>query len=253
MNDRYGFNWEVKRHFANHADATAKGRLKNLLLITRSDSRPEAESKIQFFREHIQKVHNKPTVIGEFKTNLDAKVKYRCQVQLYFKQDNDATPPGKDPLDAQISFRLDETYKTITEAKYKALAARIKTELSPNDGHRWNKGKYLCLYDDPEQGYHFQVYAISKAEGIEVIKKVLSIQNHTYNDKLFRCTEPERNSDNTPGSEIILGETRQLPRWRPTSNVRFQYADLIVWNVKEPICLVDMTGMRANPVLRGWT
>lgn len=251
-NNTFGFNAEVRKHFADDEDTTGRGRLKNMLLITASDSRPIAESKIQFFDRQIAKVQNKPTVIGTFKSNWDESVVYRCIVQLYFEQDNAAVPAGYQPLKAQISFRLEDTHKTITETKYKALAARIKAELSPNNGYRFNKGKYLCLYDDPENGYHLQIYALSKAEGIEVVKKILDIQNHTYDDENFRCTEPERDTDNTPGTETILAKSIKKSRWRPTGAVRFKYADLIIANLADPICLCDMTGMRANPVVRGW-
>ncbi len=237
-----GFNAEVYRHFKTNDDA-GRNSLRDSLLIGTKDSRSTALFKIQYFRDQVQKNHLKPVVVGEIKSSFDEKVVYKCQVQLYFKQDSDAVPTGGIPIDAVVSFRLDETHETITKAKYTTLARAIATEFASGEGYRWNKGKQLCLYTDLAKGYNFQVYAYSDTEGEEVIKKVLSLQNHSFESDLFRVTNPKKSSDSTPGSVTILGESRKKPRWRPTGYVRFQYADLLVWNV-DPIPLVDISGTR---------
>ncbi len=246
-----GFNAEVYRHFKINDLPGGGAALRDSLLIGAKDSRSKANFKIQYFRDQVQKVHLKPTIIGQIKDEFDESVSYKCQVQLYFRQDSDAVPSGKKAVTAQISFRLDETHKTITETNYKALANKIKVELAPRDGYLWNKGKILCLYNDEERGYRLQIYALSEAEGEQVVKKILSIQDHPFDEKLFRHSTPKRNSENTPGKVTILGTSYSEPRWRPTATVRFMWADLIVWNVPEPICLVDNSGIRLNPVLRG--
>lgn len=246
-----GFNAEVYRHFKTVDDNTSgRTALRDSLLVGTKDSRSTALFKIQYFRDQVQKTHLKPTIIGQIKDTFDESVSYKCQVQLYFRQDSDAVPVDKKPVDAQISFRLDETYKTISKSKYESLANKIKATLAAGDGYKWSKGKILCLYNDEERGYRLQIYALNETEGEQVIKKILSIQDHPFDEKLFRHSTPKRNSENTPSKVTILGTSYTEPRWRPTATVQFMWADLIVWNVPEPICLVDNSGIRPNPVLR---
>lgn len=249
-----GYNKEVYNHFKDIEDDGTpitfnRKALRDACLIQANDSILMANARVRLFREEVQRAHLKPTVIGEFKTNFDEKVTYRCQVVLYFFQDIGAVPEGYKPIDARISFRLDETHLTITEAKYKILANKIKTELATGTPYSFNKGKYLCLYEDDALGYNFQIYTSSETEGENVIKKIMSIQNHTFNEKLFRCSTPKRNSDNNPGTVTILGKSRKKPRWRPTGTVKFRYADLVIHDLPNPIVLVDRTGTRANPVI----
>ena len=243
MNTRTGFNAEVYRHFKDvvDGDATSASRkeLRDSLLINNKDSRTTAGFKIQYFREQVQKVHEKVTVVGKIKDDFDADVKYKCQVQLMFVQDKDAAPRGRRPLRAEISFRIDETATTITRTKYQTLAQKIRSTLATGDGYTWDKGKVICWYKDWENGYDLQIYALNKTEGEQVVKKILDIQNHPWDANKFKFTTPEKDSDNTPGTVTILGETEDKPRWRPTAKVRFSYANLIVWNRKQPIRLVD--------------
>lgn len=253
-----GFNAEVYRHFNDvddtPANKTAKRKtLRDSLLIGAKDSRSTALAKIQYFRDQVQKTHLKPTIIGQLKTSRDAEIVYRCQVQLYFQQDLDAVPVGEERIDAEISFRLEQSHETITKTQYETLATKIKADFAtPNTGYTWDKGKHICWYKDEKLGYDFQVYALSETEGENVIKKVMGIRAHTFDSNLFKITTPKKASDNTPGNVTILTKSRKKPKWRPTAKVRFQYANLIVWNVPDPICLVDRTGMRPNPVLRAY-
>lgn len=248
-----GFNAEVFRHFKENldpADVGGRTKVRDFCLIGAKDSRTTAEAKIRFFRDQVQKVHNKTTIIGELKTSRDEKVTYRPQVILYFEQDKDSVPSGKTPLNAEISFRLhDETYETITKTKYEQLAQKIKTEFATPQRYAWSKGKHICWYKDESKGYDFQVYALSEAEGEKVIKKVMDIRSHNFEENIFKITTPKKSSDNTPSNVKILGKTRKKPRWRPTATVRFMWADLVIWNVPEPITLVDTTGIRYNPVI----
>lgn len=244
MNTRVGFNAEVYRHFkdvdGDGASSSGRRELRDSLLINNKDSRTTASFKIQYFRESVQKVHEKVTVIGKIKDDFDADVKYKCQIELNFVQDRAATPKGRRPLTAQISFRIDESATTITRAKYQALAQKIRTTLATGSGFSWDKGKIICWYKDPEHGYDLQIYALSKTEGERVVRKILDIQNHTFVTDKFKFTTPERDSDNTPGTVTILGDTVDKPRWRPAAKVRFSYANLIIWNRKDPIRLLDL-------------
>lgn len=254
MNTKIGFNAEVYRHFKDILDddttttATRK-TLRDSILINSKDSRTTAMFKIQYFREQVQQVHLKPTIIGQPKTTFDESVTYKCQVQLNFIQSPQAAPKGYKPIDAQISFRLDETHLTITETKYKALANKIRQEFAPSTIYHFDKGKHICYYRDAERGYDLRVRAASETVGKQVIQKVLDLQNHSFEAKYFNISSPERNSDNNPGNQTILGDSTKKPRWRPGGTVYFAYADLLVHGLDEPITLVAVRGQRRSQVL----
>lgn len=248
-----GFNAEVYRYFADVDGGASGGRLnlRNSLLIQANESRTSALFKVQYFREFIQKVHTTPAVIGIPKEQFDVgiEVEYKPVVNLYFQQDRAAVVSGYAPVRAEISFRLmDETEETITKAKLQTLARAIKNEFALGAGYTFNKGKLIATYIDKTNGYFFQVYVLNETQGVEVIRKVLSIRNHTYDDDKFRITEPKRNSLNTPSNTLIAGETYRKLRWRPTATVRFQWASLIVRTRPDPYFLVDRTLSRPRPI-----
>lgn len=93
-----------------------------------------------------------------------------------------------------------------------------------------------------------QIYTISRAEGKDVVRKILSLRDHVYDDKKFRLTDPERDSVNNPGKIVVAGETYTEPRWRPTGTVRFQWAYLLFHANPDPVYLVDRTLSRPNPI-----
>lgn len=248
-----GFNAEVRRWFADlesHADIGRRA-LRDSLLIQANESRTSAMFKVQYFRDFVQKVHNQPTIIGIPKEQFDVgiEVEYKPIVNLYFQQDGEAVPPGYAPVRAEISFRLmNETEDTLTQANLQQLAKNIKNELAINNGFTFNKGKNIAHYIDREQGYSLQIYVLNEAEGANVIRKVLSIRDHTFDDDKFRITEPKRNSLNNPTNKTIAGEIYRKRRWRPTAKVRFQWASLIVPTRPDPYYLVDRTLSRPRPI-----
>lgn len=248
-----GFNAEVQRWFKAEDATASRNTLRDSLLITTKDSRSAAMQKVWYFREFIQKVQYKPTIIGAIKNNVDESMEYKCEVELYFEQDAGSVVNGNSPISAETSFRLDVTAQSLTQTKIAALAAAIKKELvASKKGYAWSKGKHICWYVKPSEGYHLQIYAINETEGEKVVKKILAIQNHTYDDKIFKISSPKRSSDNTPGNTSILGKTYKKKRWRPSAVVRFQHAMLKVHGLPEPICLVDLTGKYPKAAIKAW-
>ncbi len=144
-----GFNAELYEWFKDidDADPTPSGRknLRNSLFIQANDTRNSALFKIQFFRDIVQRVHNRPTIIGQPKSFFDETVQYKCQVFLYFRQSLASTPKGKLPLAAEISFRLNETHLTITNTDIKKLATDVKQALviGVNKGYKFSKSMVL--------------------------------------------------------------------------------------------------------------
>lgn len=248
-----GFNAEVYRHFRDVDDSTLGSRLtlRNSLLIQANESRTSAQFKVSYFREFIQKVHSLPAVIGVRKDELDQgfDIEYKPLVTLYFQQDTDAVTPGLAPITAETSFRLmDESKDTLTKAKIELLARTIKNEFALGQGYTFNKGKVIAHYQDKKRGYHLQIYVTNESEGERVVKKILSIQGHTYDDKKFRHTNPKKDSVNTTTKVIVAGKEYNEPRWRPTASVRFQWAYLTFHTNPDPIYLVDRTLSRPSPI-----
>jgi hypothetical protein len=249
----YGFNAEVYRHFRNDT-GTNRLALRDQLLIQATDSRTTANSKIQFFREQVQKVHLKPTVIGLEKHHFDEHITvvYRPMVILFFRQDLEAARIADYPaISARISFRLmNETNESLTDANVRTLATQIKNELALPRGYTFEKGKCLCKYVDKENGYDLQLYTVSDAEGEQVARKIVGLRNHTFLEDRFAVTAPRRDPVNTTANTTILGTTYKKPRWRPRGVVRFMYAELLLHTRPNPIVLVDRSGIRANPLER---
>lgn len=247
-----GFNAEVYRYFRDVDDSTpGKLALRNSLLIQANDSRTSAKFKVDYFREFVQKVHSRVAIIGVPKQMFDDGFEpaYKPIVTLYFQQDRDAVTPGFAPITAEISFRLmQETQDSLTKPKKEVLAKTLKNELALRQGYTFNKGKYIAHYQDRSKGYHLQIYVASRAEGEQVVKKILSLQDHTYNNKKFRLTDPDRDSVNNPGKIVVAGETYTEPRWRPTGTVRFQWAYLLFQANPDPVYLVDRTLTRPSPI-----
>lgn len=171
--------------------------------------------------------------------------KYRPQVTLYFKEDNEDVDAGYSPLRSEINFRLmGETETTITTAKLTTLANKIKTEFGINNGYRFHKGKTLCSYSDPENGYGLKIFAYSAIEGKEVIGKVLDLQGHTPDWEKLTINESDSPSTaypTIPPLKTILGKSQRLPRKRPVGYVRFQRATCSIWGIPRPIGLYDRT------------
>ncbi len=166
---------------------------------------------------------------------------FRPQVHLFFKQDSSAVSGGKRAVKGQISFRLmNETSATMTEAKAKVLATKIKNEFALNNGYIWKKGKIKCTYKDWELGLHLNILSLSETEGREVINKILDVLEAHYNNDYLRVSEPKRNSENNPtATSLVYGKLRKDTRWRPTANVRFRYAVLTIHGMQNRIILVD--------------
>lgn len=242
-----GFNAEVYRHFKTYDDTPGRITLRDSLLVGAKDSRSTAMFKIQYFRDQVQKTHHKPSIIGIPKEQFDLgiEVEYKPVVQLYFQQDRSAVVEDYAPVKAEISFRLmNESTDSITKANLETLARTIKNEFALGNGYTFNKGKYIAHYLDRKNGYSLQIYVINESEGVEVVKKILSIQNHTYDEDLFRVTQPKKNSLNTTTNKTIVGKSYKKLRWRPTATVRFQWASVSIREVPDPIYLVDRTMSR---------
>lgn len=186
-------------------------------------------------------------------TQYQEEVSFHPQVELFFAQDSDAVPVGKSAIQARLNFRImGETESTMTETKSKTLATAIKTEfMAANKGITFTKGKNIVSYVDKANGYYLQIYASSKVEGEGVIKKILSIQNHTYDSDRLTIHTPDRSSVTSPvGTRKVYGKQIDKQRWRPTANVRFRFATLKLAGLIRDVILIDTTGYFQDALIK---
>jgi len=128
------------------------------------------------------------------------------------------------------------------------LAKAVNRELGVGDGYRWNRGKIKVVYNHKPQGYFLQLLASTESEGIEVIKKILAIQNHVYDNDYVSIATSKKDFPATPPKRMILQKLRTVPRQRPTATVRFTHATLSVWGLPNDIVLVGHEYAHKNPI-----
>lgn len=222
---------------------TARSSLRRACWHDDDDSLMMTASKLIMYYLVVNKARKlQQPIYGIPKADYDSDVRYKPQLYFYFRQDLQAVPDGKRAVTARFHIRLiDETQATINPTKARALATDIKRIFTVNgQGITWDKGKVKCTYKDRDRGYDMYIYAISKAEAIEVIKKLLSIRNHPYVADYLVEHNPERSSVNNPtGTKLVYGQQMPNKRWRPTAKVRFIYASLQIEGLDEDVMLVD--------------
>lgn len=175
------------------------------------------------------------------------------QITLHFKEDLEDVEPGYEPVAGEIAFRISgETHKTITEAKLKTLATRVKTNFGANGGFVWRKGKVRCNYSDKTKPYFLQILSRDVTQGKRVIEQVLDIQTDTPNWKYLNVSENQESSQaypTLPPKETILGKSKRLPRKRPIADVRFTKAECHIYGLPKPKILYDRTKLYSDALV----
>ena len=193
------------------------------------------------------------TVYGIPTNAYQEEVKFKPQVLLYFMEDLDDVEAGWSPVDGRVSFRVKgEEYNTITEAKALTLANKIKTEFSANNGYVWRKGKSRYSYYDKPNGYQLWLNCRDETSAIQLITKVVSIQNDTFDDSKLFDKSPKNATKaypTIPPTERVYGENRKLPRRMPIADVRFMRAELHIWGRPEPVILLDRSGISKRALI----
>jgi hypothetical protein len=246
----YSYNGEVERYFKNDDGDSDRDETKRLCLIQSTDSWTTAKIRMDTFYHRVLKTHLQPNGY-RLPISDNGDVAYKPQVTLYFRQDLRAVPTGGSILDAEISFRwMDETSTSLTEAKLLSLANRINSEIGGNTPFKFTKGKTACYYKDLTKGYDFRLLCSNETEGESVIKKVMAIQNHAFDQNLYRHCMTPRSNTAPPATETILTKRRRKNRWRPNGIVEFQWAEMFVHGLKptEQPVLLDLSGVKKNPI-----
>lgn len=241
-------NPRVKRHFKDAPDddiiTQGAASIKAGCTIKPSDSLLIALVRAWLFEvtvENSSRMH--PAIYGlPTPTHWDnISLEGLPQVLLFFEQDAAASPSGFSRIQAEISFRLaKETAASMTEAKAKIIAQRIKSAFGSAPTWQFTKGNKIWSYKKKDEGYWMQIYASTEQEGKDIINKVLSIQNHSFDENYFGLsTNPSKESINNPtGTRRVYEKQKKKKRYRPTANVRFRYATLNI-DGASPIVLYD--------------
>jgi hypothetical protein len=221
-----------------------RGALKRACLLDDDDTCDMTILRLFLFFFHARKAADlQAPIYGIPVADYDAEITYRPHVSLYFSEDPDQYIPERQPVRALISFRLmDETSASMTEAKARVIAQKIRTEFAASNGYRWRKGKIIVTYRDRSKGYELKLFAYNETEAREVINKVLDIQGHTLDNEFLRINESRADFPVNPGNQMVYGKQRPKPRRRPTTYVRFTKATLQLWGMTKGEVLVDLTG-----------
>lgn len=245
---KFHHNKLVKEYFKNQEDnnvETPKARLKYSCIIKDDDTSVITLLRMWLFEVTVGHAQALQTPIyGVPVQELQSNTKFKPQVKLYFKESfdeeihGDGTPLAK----SEITFRImNETSETINRTRAESLARAIKNELAV-PALVWEKGWYKYTYLDNEHGYDFRLLVKSKSEGERIVKKVLAIQNHSFNNDYFQYIDHERSYPINPGTHRVYGKTVKKFRQRPRADVKFRYAQLFIWGQTKPVNLVSVGG-----------
>jgi hypothetical protein len=241
-------NKAVRDYFADVPDdddiSIPRGALKVACLLQENDTADMTILRLFLYFFHARQAADlQAPIYGIPVVDFDRETTYRPHVTLFFSEDPDQYTPDRQPIRSKISFRLkNETSATMTEAKARVLAQKIRTEFAQSNGYRWRRGRVIVTYRDKARGYELQLYAYNEAEAREVINKVLDLQNHTLDNEFLRIHESRADFPANPGNQLIYGKQRQKPRRRPITYVRFTRATLNLWGMTKGEILVDLTG-----------
>lgn len=250
---RFHHNKMVDLYFKNQADndiSTPKASLKHACKIKDSDNIPMTQLRMWLFEitaGHSQSLQ--APIYGIPVEHFQGEMVFRPQVNLHFEEKYPYIANRVRPCEGQISFRLmTETGQTFTRTKAEILAKDIKSQFG-SPIFNWNKGKYVYHYKDVANGYHLRLYVTSKAEGERITKAILSIRNHAFNDDYSDYVENSRAYPNNPGNHTIYGKSVPKPIARPTVDVKFKYAQLLLHGRAKCINLVSVRGTKLREVL----
>lgn len=231
--------------------STSRASLRSASLVRDSDSATTAIGRLIFFYMTLRKASDMhPPLYTMPVDRYQQSVKFQPQISLYFKEDLADVEPGFEPLDSELSFRLQgKTEDNLSRADLVSVATRIRSEFSSGNGYRWRKGRISVNYRDKARGYQLRVQAFSESQGKEVIGKILDLQGDTIDRSKLLITQLDDTPPIIPPTKTIVGRPRRLPRRRPVGWVRFQFAEAHVWGVPNSIMLIDRTERRRNPLV----
>ncbi|PHM11636.1 hypothetical protein [Nostoc sp. 'Peltigera malacea cyanobiont' DB3992] len=253
---RLEHNKAVKIYFKNQPDddvSNPKPRLKHSCLMKDGDTSTMTLMRMWLFEitcGHAQSLQR--PVYGVPWYEIQSERTFKPQVKLYFLEPYNFSIHGDGQTvqaEGEITFRLmDESSETINRTKAESLARTIKSVFA-TPPFTWNKGHFKCTYYDEKHGYQLQLLVTSKAEGERMIRAVLDIQNHAFDRDYIQFIDNDRTYSTNPGTHRVYGRTVKKFVRRRTADIKFSFAQLLVWGKQNPINLVATSGSRLRSVI----
>lgn len=233
--------------------STSLSSLKRACTIDTQDSLVMVQSKVllfNFIKDELASLDDlMSSMYGLPVATYRATVKFVPQMSLEFLEDYaTAKNAGRSQLKTSITFRLaNQTAESISEANLINYARTIKNIfVSGEKGKKYEKGAIQYCYRDEEHGYRLRILVSSESEGYQLVNDVLSIQNHSFSEKYVTVSESKKESGSRPTSKLVLGELRELPRYRPRASVFFNRAWVDVWEMPKPVMLCRIRRSRVE-------
>ncbi|MEH2414477.1 hypothetical protein [Nostoc sp.] len=252
---RLEHNKAVQTYFKNQENddiSTPKRRLKHTCLMKDSDTSTMTLMRMWLFEitcGHAQALQR--PVYGTPVTEFQPDRTFKPQIKLYFLEPynfeihNDGAPRSE----GEITFRLmTELSETITRSDAERLARQIKS-IFATPPFIWHKGHFKCTYSDQKRGYELKLLVPNKAEGERIIRAVLDVQEHPFDRDYLQYIDNDRTYPNNPGTHRVYGRTVKKFARRRTSQVKFSYAQLLIWGKQNPVNLVATSGSRLRSVI----
>lgn len=245
---RREYNDEIRQHFKDKFGGsdtweaeirTTRGQMLQALLHQDSDPVQLTLGRMKLYDFVFTRHQQSPTFIDMTDRPFEAFT-YRPEVTLYFYKST-TTKEKKIVRDRGfISYRLvGESSETITPAKNRVRAERIKDLFATPNRFIWHKGKLKFTYQDYKNGYFFRVLATTKAEAKRLIEQVLDIERKVPDWDRLSTGTPERQSTKTRQTQRIYGKEREVPRWRPTVDVPFLRATISIHGIPYQVPLLE--------------
>jgi hypothetical protein len=245
---KYFDDLEAKDRQSNRGQkAPSIGQIRTACTIQVNDSAIIASGKIALFSNYMA-IRNNQVDVDFYAIPIEdyhEKIQFKPQIVLLFRQRDRDVPSGRRPLEGQIGFRW--MRENISEFNAESMANKIDFTFGSKDSPEgYERGAVICNYVRPEEGYRLRVYAYDENEGRRIIEKTLSLQDHQYDPDFFSFSQTRRNLRSGNESKFIYGESRDLPRERPSGEVYFYRAELKIWGVRPDVTLVDYSGRRSD-------
>lgn len=249
-------NGQVAKHFSDVGEAddfrqSSRAACRKACLITAGDSAIVALHKRLNFHFLVLKSDREDDIpfygipVAKFKSEC---VAYSPQCLLKFMRADSSDEREHEPgvLEAEISFRLQ--WEEVTMSKIEALARKIH-QVFATPLFTWKKGTHIYSYRDLKKGYELRLYCYTPLEGQRVVKKILEIQGHLFDERYESHSESGATFPVNPGTRTVLGKTVPKIRRRPVGNVKFQFAQFDWGELNQPILLVGPPFGKASPVV----
>lgn len=218
-----GSDAEIIRHILQmeyEGGGTAGGDTKN---IRENESILIGQPMVTFyFREFEPKENRRPI-----------EAEYSCRLMGYTDNPNEVTP----------------RIELLTPANLKVLAEKIKTVFWPigdvASRFSYEKGKKSCSYRDIKNGYKLWIMVKTEADGENIVKKLLEVQNVPFNENKLVFSSVKNPAVTYPETEVkiqTLGKERKVRTARPEASMKFWKADIKLSLWPQKITLLNYDG-----------